>query len=324
MKKIVMSVMLAITPTLAFAGPVTNGGLGAKAADTQHAESPGALPGATLPQSPQQQINAMLAVPFRTKSAAVAANVKQWEKGHPAHTIVSTGGKVLYPFGQKIPSVVCSPLRVCDIQLQRGEKVLNVSVGDSVDWLVKPAYSGSGNDIQTNVIVKPIQAGKDTNLMITTDRRVYQINLKSADTGYTPLVGFYYPNEVVQQWHAASVAAVKARAQEQATSIADLPSFPLAAMDTAYTVHGYATFKPNLVFNVEGKVYMRMPKNMKYETAPVLMLDGSHGYTQLVNYQMVGNGQWIVVDRLFRKAALISGKGDDQQRVVIHYTGSGY
>ncbi|MHB1490442.1 MAG: P-type conjugative transfer protein TrbG [Cellulomonas sp.] len=231
---------------------------------------------------------------------------------------------MLYPFGQKIPTVVCSPLRVCDIQLQRGEKVLNVSVGDSVDWLVKPAYSGSGDDIQTNVIVKPIQAGKDTNLMITTDRRVYQINLKSADTGYTPLVGFYYPNEVVQQWHAASVATAKAKAQDQATSIADLPAFPLAAMDTAYTVHGYATFKPNLVFNVEGKVYMRMPKNMKYETAPVLMLGGNHGYTRLVNYQMVGDGQWIVVDRLFKKAALIVGKGDNQQRVIIRYTGTGY
>ncbi|MHB1490443.1 MAG: hypothetical protein ACYCTH_08075 [Cellulomonas sp.] len=73
MKKIVISVMLDVTPALAFAGPVTNGGVGAKTAETG-----ASLPCASLPQSPQQQINAMLAVPFRTKSAAVAANVKQW------------------------------------------------------------------------------------------------------------------------------------------------------------------------------------------------------------------------------------------------------
>jgi type IV secretion system protein VirB9 len=321
MKKIAISVLLALTPTLAFAGVVTNG-VSTKALDAQHSANAGLLPAG--PQSPKQQINAMLAVPFRTKNAAVSAEVKQWEQGHPAHTIVSTGGKVLYPFGQTIPTVVCSPLRVCDIQLQMGERVSNVSVGDSVDWLVKPAFSGSGDNIQTNVIVKPVRAGLTTNLMITTNRRAYQIDLKSANTGYTPLVGFYYPSEMVQQWNSAKVFQQKKSAQVKATTIADLPSFPLAAMDTAYSVHGDAPFKPNLIFNVEGKVYMRMPENMKYEAAPVLMLGGNHGYTQLVNYQMINNGKWIVVDRLFRKAALILGKGDNQTRVVIRYTGAGY
>lgn len=318
MRKIVVSVLLALTPAAAFAGIVA-GPVPAKGGSViqKHVPAPDVTPA-------KQQIHDMLAVPFQTANAAVSAEVKQWEHGHTAHTIVSTGGKVLYPFGQSIPTVTCSPLRVCDIQLQKGERVSNVSVGDTVDWLVKPAFSGSGDSIVTNVIVKPVRAGLTTNLMVTTNRRVYQIDLKSADTGYTPLVGFYYPSEMVQQWNSAKAFAQKRAAQVKATTIADLPSFPLAAMDTAYSVHGDAPFKPNLVFNVEGKVYMRMPENMKYEAAPVLMLGGNHGYTQIVNYQMVGNGQWIVVDRLFRKAALILGKGDEQTRVVIRYTGAGY
>ncbi len=320
MKKIVISVLLAIVPAAAFAGPVTASTHSAKSGGT----SDQALPNLPAPTPAKQQVRDMLAVPFQTENAAVSAEVRQWEQGHKAHTIVSTGGRVLFPFGQSIPTVTCSPLRVCDIQLQEGERVSNVSVGDSVDWLVKPAFSGSGSDIVTNVIVKPVRAGLTTNLLITTNRRVYQINLKSANTGYTPLVGFYYPSEMVQQWNSAKAFQAKKIAHEKATTIADLPSFPLSAMDTAYSVRGNAPFKPNLVFNVEGKVYMRMPENMKYESAPVLMLGGHHGYTQLVNYQMIDNGRWIVVDRLFRKAALILGKGDDQTRVVIRYTGSGY
>lgn len=50
-------------------------------------------------------------------------------------------GKVIFLFGETQPLVVCSPLQVCDIELQGGEIVCDVLVGDTVRWKVEPATS---------------------------------------------------------------------------------------------------------------------------------------------------------------------------------------
>ena len=45
--------------------------------------------------------------------------------------LVTTGadGKVIFLFGETQPSVVCSPLQVCDIELQGGEVVRDPQLG---------------------------------------------------------------------------------------------------------------------------------------------------------------------------------------------------
>jgi type IV secretion system protein VirB9 len=52
-------------------------------------------------------------------------------------------GKVIFLYGEIQPSIVCSPLQVCDIELQPGEVVRDVLVGDTVRWKVEPATSGA-------------------------------------------------------------------------------------------------------------------------------------------------------------------------------------
>lgn len=53
---------------------------------------------------------------------------------------------MIFLFGETQPSVVCSPLQVCDIELQGGEIVRDVMVGDTVRWKVEPATSGATGD----------------------------------------------------------------------------------------------------------------------------------------------------------------------------------
>ena len=84
--------------------------------------------------------------------------------------LVTTGadGKVIFLFGETQPSVVCSPLQVCDIELQGGEIVRDVLVGDTVRWKIEPATSGAAGGQAIHLIVKPSEAGLVTSMVVTT------------------------------------------------------------------------------------------------------------------------------------------------------------
>jgi type IV secretory pathway TrbF-like protein len=84
--------------------------------------------------------------------------------------LVTTGpdGKVIFLFGQTQPSVVCSPLQVCDIELQAGEVVRDVLVGDTVRWKVEPATSGAAGSQSVHLVVKPSEPGLVTSMVVTT------------------------------------------------------------------------------------------------------------------------------------------------------------
>jgi len=62
-----------------------------------------------------------------------------------------------------------------------------------------------------------------------------------------------------------------------------------------------------------------MPVGMKPTNAPALLIDSSSG-PQMVNYRM--RNDYLIVDRLFDKAELISGAGRDQDKVTVTYVGS--
>ena len=68
----------------------------------------------------------------------------QW-RGRAGLVTRGADGKVIFLFGEVQPSVVCSPLQVCDIELQGGEVVRDVLVGDTVRWKVEPATSGASD-----------------------------------------------------------------------------------------------------------------------------------------------------------------------------------
>eukprot|EP01036_Dinobryon_divergens_P059844 gene59844-79816_t len=75
--------------------------------------------------------------------------------------------------------VYTSPGRVTLIGLQAGDELVTVSAGDTVRWIVGDTASGSGADLRVNVLVKPTRVGLKTNLVITTNRRTYLLELSS-------------------------------------------------------------------------------------------------------------------------------------------------
>jgi P-type conjugative transfer protein TrbG len=213
-------------------------------------------------------------------------------------------GKVIYLFGETQPSVVCSPLQVCDIELQGGEVVRDVLVGDTVRWKVEPATSGAANDQAIHLVVKPAEAGLVTSMVVTTSRRTYHIQLKSHPSQYMARVGFEYPQDV-----SSKLADVNARLET-----GSLAGTAPEALSFAYSLRGSASWKPKRVYSDGQKTYIQFPKTVRGQDAPVLFVV-SGGQNRIVNYRM--KSDVMVVDYVVERAILISGVGWRQQKITI-------
>lgn len=241
---------------------------------------------------------------------AKGANISGQWRGKNGLVTRGTDGKVVFLFGEVQPSVVCSPLQVCDIELQAGEIVRDVLVGDTVRWKVEPATSGAVGGQAIHLIVKPAEPGLVTSMVVTTSRRTYHIQLKSHATQYMARVGFEYPEDV-----STKLADINARLEASTIPGAGVPAEQL---NFAYSVSGGASWRPTRVYTDGTKTYIQFPKSMSSQDAPVLFVV-SGGENRIVNYRM-RNGM-MVVDYTIDRAVLVSGVGWKQQKVTIRRGG---
>ena len=191
--------------------------------------------------------------------------------------------------------------QVTDIALENGEKLLSVSAGDTVRWVVGDTTSGEGKDAQVHILVKPIAPDLTTNLVITTDRRTYHVELHATDKTYMASVSWTYPP-------AALVALKRERDASWTTTVDSEPD--LAALRFRYRIEGDAPWKPQRVFDDGTKVYIQFPSGLKQGEAPPLFVVGGDGKPALVNYRV--KGTTYIVDRLFAAAELRLGTAPQQ------------
>ncbi len=219
-------------------------------------------------------------------------------------------GKVIFLFGETQPSVVCSPLQVCDIELQGGEIVRDVLVGDTVRWKVEPATSGAAGGQAIHLIIKPSEPGLVTSMVVTTSRRTYHIQLKSHPSQYMARVGFEYPEDA-----ATKLSDINARIQSMSGPGGGVPPEQLAF---SYSLSGNAPWRPKRVYSDGQKTYIQFPRVISGQDAPVLFVV-SGGQNRIVNYRM--KNDMMIVDYNIDRAILISGVGWRQQKVTIRRGG---
>lgn len=238
--------------------------------------------------------------------------------------VYRTAEYTLYPYNQvPEPTVDCAPLRTTDIQLQPGETITDVALGDTERWMATPAASGDPRNAVPHLAVKPQIPGIETNLTIYTTKHIYHVLLRSRGHAMQE-VEFYYPDELIAAMKDADSAAANANKEAVDPPGESNDSVKVAAVDPAqinfaYTVAGpNVPWKPVRAFDDGSHVYVQMPAGMKSSEAPALMINAGSG-TQMVNYRVKGN--YYVVDRLFSDAILVAGVGRDQDRVTISYAG---
>ena len=219
-------------------------------------------------------------------------------------------GAIQFLYGAVQPSIVCAVMQVTDIELQPGEQINNINIGDSARWLVEPAVTGAGVAEVQHIVIKPMDVGLETSLMVTTNRRTYHFRLKSHKTQYMPKISFIYPDAVEQRF-----LALKERQKEEKekNTIPETQEY-LGNLDFDYRISGSAPGKPVRVYNDGTKTIIQMPPKMRQTEAPSLLVMNNDGEA-LVNYRLQGDR--FIVDQLFEKAMLIAGVGSKQTKITI-------
>jgi type IV secretion system protein TrbG len=258
-------------------------------------------------------------------AVSAAAVSHEWET-EVAMPTPGSDGRVIYVFGQGMPVMVCAPLRVCAIELQAGEHLQSQpQIGDSRRWEITPVMSGSGIDVTPLLIVKPIEPGLETDLIVPTDRRTYVLRLVSNPTRFVSRLAFQYPGENSVKWATfqaqqdatkrdADAIAEQEHAKDKRAGVVPMADDAIDNLYFDYKLSGDAALRPERVLDDGQQTYLIYPNDGRFRELPTLLMV-VNGKTELVNFRV--DGSRYIVDRLFDKAVLVVGVGKKQTRVTI-------
>ena len=264
------------------------------------------------PQGPMEivQIPKPLPLPGQLKKVSPKSPKKFID---PIESIDSTNQKSrLEPTGSHINAIqvypytkgalyrlYAAPEQVTDIALQPGEQLISAAAGDTVRWVVGDTTSGDGGSAQVHILIKPIEADLKTNLVITTDRRTYHLEMESLYDTYMAALSWAYPHDQL-----LSLQGINAQNRLMSPVASGLH---LNDLSFGYEISGdKPKWRPIRAFDDGRKVYIQFPQDFATTDAPPLFVMGDDKDPQLVNYRV--RGRYYSVDHLFDKAELRLGE----------------
>lgn len=160
---------------------------------------------------------------------------------------------------------------------------------------------------RTPVLIKPLQAGLETNLVLTTSQRVYLLTLRSgAADAFNAAIAWDYG-------FAASSRAL-------ADPLPDLPPIdgqaatPQGPLDARYRIEARGRsprWAPTAVFNDGTRTFITLSPDAAIDEAPALFVRAGEDLA-LVNYRQADGV--LIVDRVFDEAEL--RLGDRRPQIV--------
>ncbi|WP_412774755.1 P-type conjugative transfer protein TrbG [Nitrobacter sp.] len=250
------------------------------------------------PWTPARGGTAAGAPTTRVENANAAARVQPRREGY--YNAIQ-----IYPWSEgALYQVYAAPGQITDIALEPGESLTGagpIAAGDTARWIIGDTESGSGVTRRVHVLVKPSRPDLTTNLVITTDRRTYMLELRSGQKPYMPAVAWAYPQPPAGQRQ----------------SVPETPVIPaIAARNYRYGLTGdNPPWKPVSIYDDGRRVYVEFPRGIVQGEMPPIFVIGPDGEAQIVNSRIYRN--ILIVDRLFGAAELRLGSGDKQQTVRI-------
>lgn len=237
-----------------------------------------------------------------TPAGVEALNAAFRSTSRSARPTPTAGYAVEYVFGSGIPEIVCAPTRVCVIELEPEERVLEggLHLGDTSRWSVSPLL---GAQARTQLVIKPFDTDITTNMSIHTNQRTYIINLVAHPEHSVPLMRFSYPEATMAEAGDAWRAYHESSRQEMALAAVSEMAESVSAetIDFRYEVGDCnCGFRPERVFNDGARTYIDLSDGYGGDL-PLLSVEGGMAARW--------NGKRLIADGLFEEATLaLQGK----------------
>lgn len=273
--------------------------------------APVAMPAAALaPKAPVRRVRVKR--PVSPNVARVAAANRAATQEPQAQGFVNA--VQVFPFSDgTIYQVYTAPSAVTDIALQPGENLVAVAAGDTVRWVIGDTTSGTGTEKRTHILVKPFASGLATNLVITTDRRSYHVNLTATSGTAMAALSWTYP--------ADQLIALRRAAEQSAAAVPVADGLSVDSLRFNYAIGGdQPAWRPLRAFDDGRQTFIEFPASIGVGEAPPFFIIGPTGEAELANYRV--RGRFYVVDRIFDVAELRLGT-KKQQIVRINRVAEG-
>ncbi len=243
-------------------------------------------------------------------------------------------GQVIFSYGSGIPTVVCALFEITDISLEKGERVYSVQLGDSVRWNLDSAVSGSGAARTEHIIVKALDNGLKTSLIIATNRRTYHISLKSSERDFMPAVSFNYPQSKLKinnhnydyqstsprfDYSLASSDNYESESPYSKAAYTTSESLssggPSSGRNYSYKVEGDDSILPVNIFDDGTSTYIQLPSAINHEDLPTVFRVNKAGLpllgkdkTSILNFRV--DDHTFIIDGIYDHLRLVSGSDD--------------
>ena len=173
--------------------------------------------------------------------------------------------------------IYCRAGYLTDLSLKKGETVTFVGGGDTSAWAVEKTTV----DGVPHIYIKPTVATNTTNLIITTNKRSYQLILNTSDW-YNPMVTWTYGQE-----EQSAINLV-----EKQSAISEIKG-NVESLNFNYKISGQSSVRPVAVFDDGEKTILKFDKIPK--RLPSLFIR-SKGKIIMANYKIREN--YYIVDRV--------------------------
>lgn len=250
----------------------------------------------TLAQTPPAERIVTADTPLQQ---AIDAQLQTYaEGGRPE--VLRTSNALIYPYGVYQPVLTCTVLRICIIELESGETLYSMGAGDNVRWNIDHGTTGPRGQT-VYITLTPTDYDLTTNLVISTDRRMYHITLDSPPQkqgldslnpldSYTRHIQFYYPSKL-------RVVNTPAKEEPRPQIATDLQELNYSY---SWTTENSFPWEPLSVFDDGERVYLRIPDNIP---AGGILLLGQEGNTRAGTFIM--RDGFLIIERIFEEARII-------------------
>jgi len=189
--------------------------------------------------------------------------------------------------------ILSRPDAATDIVLEPGEKLKALAIGDTIQWVTA--------DTDGHIFIKPVRSGIFTAGTIVTDKRSYQITLRSSpsDGNWYQRVSWAYSDtllvkEVKDEVKPSLPSPQADQGQPNSTISADL-----SKLNFGYTIKGDKGVVEQ-VFDDGTLTWFRMHKDI--DQLPAIFSADADGNLSLANYR--AEGRYLVVHQRIRHAVL--------------------
>ena len=258
---------------------------------------------ARLDRYEQEQERVRVAVPAPTSGALVhpapASHVNDTQDA------VNAQGNATMTFAyapNQLYKIYCRRGYLTDLAFRKGETIQFVGGGDTAGW----AVSSATVDGIPHLYIKPVVEVSTTNLIVTTNKRSYQLIVHSADW-YNPMVSWTYATEDHQDM-------LRSEQKNEAARTAAVHATDVESLDFSYKVKGKnAEYRPETVFSDGMRVYLKFNK-LPQRQVPIFIQEKGSRMMTLVNYQQKDN--YYIIDAPFERAQL---RVSEHENVTIEH-----